>query len=266
MLRRACLGACALAAAGSLTAPARAGDVDTELLILVDAQTYSQSDFNLILESVAQSFEQPDFFSAVTQGGIYGKIASSVMLYNLPTNPVAISWTELTTQQDFFNFANSVRSIAYPNVGWGVSYAAALNSATAHFANSTSDGLVQQITLIDDGTGFYQADPAGTQAARNAAFAAGVDVINAIVFDAAWQESAVTSYYESNIASPGGSVTVVSTPQGGPKSPTELGAITGAVHSGVAGPTLQAVPEPRAALIGGIAALVLLTRRRRFAC
>lgn len=253
------------AAASSLTVPAWAGNVDTELLILVDAQTYSQGDFNLILESVAQSFERPDFYTAVTQGGVYGKIASSVMLYNLPTNPVALTWTELTTQQDFYNFANSVRNIAYPNVGWGVSYAAALNSATNHFATSPSDGLVQQVTIIDDGTGFYQADPAGTQAARNTALASGVDVINAIVFDAVWQENAVTSYYQANIASPGGSVAVVSTPQGGPKSAGDLNLITGSIHTAVAGPSLLAVPEPSSATVLGLAGLLVAARRRRTA-
>jgi hypothetical protein len=256
----------ALAAAGALVFPSRAGNVDTELLILVDAQTYSQSDFNLILDNVAKSFESTDFYTAVTQGGVYGKIASSVMLYNLPNNPVAVSWRELTTQQDFFNFAASVRSIAYPNTGWGVSYAAALTSATNHMNASPSNGTVQQITIIDDGTGFYQADPAATKAARNAALASGVDVINAMVFDGAWQESTITSYYQANVISPTGTVSVVSSPQGGPKPSSDLGLITTAVQTSVTGPSVQyaqTIPEPTAPMALGLAGMMALLRRRR---
>jgi hypothetical protein len=261
-------GALALAAAGAFSLqPSSAGNVDTELLILVDAQTYSQSDFNLILDNVAKSFESNAFYTAVTQGGVYGKIASSVMLYNLPTNPVVISWTELTTQQDFFNFANSVRSIAYPNTGWGVSYAAALTSATNHMNASPSNGTVQQITIIDDATGFYQADPAGTKAARNAALASGVDVINAMVFDAAYQEATVNNFYQANVISPTtGSVTVVSSPQGGPKPNADLTLISSAVQTSVAGPTIAnaaAVPEPTAPMALGLAGVIAMMRRRR---
>ena len=259
----------AIAAVGVLSSkPARAGNVDTELLILVDAQTYSQSDFNLILDNVAKSFERPDFFTAVTQGGVYGKIASSVMLYNLPNNPVAITWRELTTQQDFFNFATSVRSIAYPNTGGNVSYAAALNSAASHIAASPSNGSVQQITIIDDGTGFYQADPTGTQAARNAALASGVDVINAVVFDGAWQEAAIDSYYQANIVSPGASVSVISSPQGGPKPNADLTLISTAVQTSVTAPAVQfaqAVPEPTTPIALGLAGILAATRRRRAA-
>ncbi|MEK7950920.1 PEP-CTERM sorting domain-containing protein [Luteolibacter soli] len=257
-------GALAFAVASTLMLQSsRAGNVDTELLILVDAQTYSQSDFNLILDNVAKTFESPSFYAAVTQGGVYGKMASSVMLYNLPTNPVAITWRELTTQQDFFNFANSVRSIAYPNVGWGVSYAAALTSAAASIAASPSNGTTQQITIIDDATGFYQADPAGTKAARNAALASGVDVINAMVFDAAYQEAAVNSFYQANIVSPNGTVSVVSSPQGGPKANSDLNLISGAVQTSVAGPTISAVPEPNTVMALGLAGAAFLMRRRR---
>ena len=255
-----------LAAAGALAFPSRAGNVDTELLILVDAQTYSQSDFNLILDNVAKSFESTDFYTAVTQGGVYGKIASSVMLYNLPTNPVAVTWRELTTQQDFFNFATSVRSIAYPNVGAGVSYAAALTSATSHMNASPSNGTVQQITIIDDGTGFYQADPTATKAARTAALASGVDVINAVVFDGAWQESTISNYYQQNVISPTGTVSVVSSPQGGPKPTADLGLITAAVKTSVTGPAVQyaqTIPEPTAPIALGLAGVIAMLRRRR---
>lgn len=253
---------CSLIAACSIYPAAMASNVDTELVILVDAQTYSQSDFNLILEGVASSFEQPDFYAAATAGG-FGKIASSVMLYNVPGEQVGVSWAELTTQQDFFNFAQSVRNIAYPNTGGNVSYASALTSAAAHFNASPSVGTVQQITMIDDATGFWQVNPGATLAARDAALASGVDVINAMAFDAAYQEAAVTNYYNANIVSPNGSLAVVSTPQGGPKSNAEIALATQTIHATVAGPSLQAVPEPGSSLLTALGGSLLLIFRRR---
>lgn len=253
---------CSLITACSLYPAAMASNVDTELVILVDAQTYSQSDFNLILEGVASSFEQPDFYAAATAGG-FGKMASSVMLFNVPGEQIGVSWTELTTQQDFFNFAQSVRNIAYPNTGGNVSYASALTSAANHFNASSSVGTVQQITLIDDATGFWQVNPGATLAARDAALASGVDVINAMVFDAAYQEATVTSYYNANIVSPNGSVAVVSTPQGGPKSNAEIALATQAIQTTVAAPTLQAVPEPGSSLLLVLGGSLLLSLRRR---
>lgn len=251
-----------LAAAGLSFLTCQAGNVDTELVILVDAQTYSQSDFDLILESVARSFEAPDFYTAVMHG-TYGKIASSVLLYNMPGEQVGVSWTELTTQQDFFNFAQSVRSIAYPNAGGNVSYASALTTAAAHFNSSPSVGTVQQITLIDDATGFWTVNPAATRAARDSALASGVDVINAMVFDAAYQEATITNYYNANIVSPNGSVSVISTPQGGPKSGADVSLVNHATHVSMAGPTLQSVPEPSSSLLLAFAGSLLVTLRRR---
>lgn len=248
--------------AGLPAATCEADNVDTQLVILVDAQTYSQSDFNLILDSVAKSFEKTDFQTAVMQG-MYGKMASSVMLYNLPGQQVALNWTELTTQQDFLNFASSVRSIAYPNTGGNVSYASAISAAAAHISSSSSQGTTQQITLIDDATGFWQVDPTGTKAARDAAIASGVDIINAIVFDAAYQESAVNSYYATNIVSPNSSVTVLSTPQGGPKSAADLGLVSDSISGSVTGPAIAAVPEPAAAGLALLGSLLGITRRRR---
>lgn len=236
-------------------------------MLLVDAQTYSQNDFNLILESVASSFEQPSFQDAVINGQT-GKMAASVWLYNLSGEQVGLSWTELTNVADMVSFAQSVRSIAYPNGGGNVSYASALTTAANELATNNYTGSIRQVTLIDDATGFWAADASGTQAARNAALASGVDVINAIAFDAQWQESTVTGFYNANFVSPGGNVSVVSSPQGGPKSAAQIDAIITAVSGNIMVPTMTAtkavnvVPEPSSLTLIGLGSLLALRRRR----
>lgn len=242
----------------------RAANVDTELVILVDAQTYSASDFNLIIENVAQSFERQDFIDSV-MNGIYGKMATSVMLYNLSGQQVATTWTELSTPQQFASFAQTVRSITYPNRGGNVSYAAAITAATNSINSSSFVGTTQQITLIDDATGFYSADPAGTLAARNSALAAGVDLINAIVFDAAYRETEIANFYNTNVVNQPGGVTLVSSPQGGPKSSLDLSQISASITTQISEPTIaiSAVPEPSGFLFMGAAMLIGAGFRRR---
>lgn len=242
----------------------RAANVDTELVILVDAQTYSASDFNLIIENVAQSFERQDFIDSV-MNGIYGKMATSVMLYNLSGQQVATSWAELSTPQQFANFAQTVRGIAYPNRGGNVSYAAAITAATNSINSSSFVGTTKQITLIDDATGFYSADPAGTLAARNSALAAGVDLINAIVFDAAHRETEIANFYNTNVVNQPGGVTLISSPQGGPKSSLNLSQISTSISSQISEPTMtiSAVPEPSGLLLMGASALVFCAGLRR---
>lgn len=259
---------CSVASLLMLSAlPASATAVDTELMLLVDAQTYSQSDFNLILDSVARTFEDQSFQDAVINGQT-GKMAASVWLFNLSGEQVGLPWSELTNVQDMVNFAQGVRSISYPNSGGNVSYASALTTAANQLATNTFTGSTRQITLIDDATGFWAADPAGTLAARNTALASGVDVINAIAFDAQWQEATVTGFYNNNVVSPNGNVSVVATPQGGPKSAAQIDAIVTSVTGNLMTPTVtatkavNAVPESSSLALLAFGSLLVIRRRR----
>lgn len=246
-----------------------AAEVDTELVLLVDAQTYSQSDFNLILDSAARTFEQQSFQDAVLNGAT-GKMAASVLLFNAAGERVGIPWMELSSRSDLQTFAQSVRGITNPNLGGNVNYASAITSAANQLDWNFFTGTVRQITMIDDATGFWAADPSGTQAARNAALATSADIINAIVFDAQYSESTVNGFYNANVVSPGGTLSVVSTPQGGPKTTGQIEGIVTAVTVSVAAPTLEAttmfaasaVPEPSSAALLVLGSLLLFRRRR----
>lgn len=258
---------CSMASLLMLSAlPVSAIAVDTELVLMVDAQT-GQSDFNLILESVASSFEQQSFQDAVLNGQT-GKMAASVWLYNLSGEQVGLSWTEISSVQDMYNFAQNVRAISYPISGGNVSYASALTTAANQLASNNFTGTTRQITLIDDATGFWTPDPVGTQAARNAALASGVDVINAIAFDAQYAVHVVSGYYNDNVVSANGILSVVATPQGGLKSSADINAIITSVSGNVAAPTvaatgaINAVPEPSSFVLLGLGSLLAMRRRR----
>lgn len=248
---------------------AAATAVDTELVLLVDSQTYSQTDFDLILESTARTFEQQAFQDAVLNGAT-GKMAASVLLFNANGERVGIPWMELSSRSDLQNFAQSVRAITNPNVGGNVNYASAITTAANQLDWNFFTGTVRQITLIDDATGFYAANPGATQAARNAALASSADIINAIVFDAQYSESAVTNFYNANVVSPGGTLSVVSSPQGGPKTAGQIEGIVTSVTGTTAAPTIEAttqfvasaVPEPSSAALLVLGSLLVVRRRR----
>lgn len=135
----------------------------------------------------------------------------------------------------------------------------------ASIANSAFTGTQSQITMIDDGTGFYKVVPGQTKKARNAALASGVDVINAVVFDAQYQVSTVEDYYEKNIVSSASNLAVLATPQGGSKSAAELSAISDALEVAITSQTIAAapVPEPSSALLLSLGLFGLASRRRR---
>ncbi len=247
--------------------PCSAIAVDTELVLMVDAQTYSQSDFDLILDSVARSFENQTFQNAVLNGQT-GKMAASVFLFNMPGEQVGIPWMELSSAQDMNFFAQNIRSILYPNSGGNVNYATAISTGASQLNGNNFTGTNRQITLIDDATGFWPADPIGTRFARDAALASGVDVINAIAFDAQYNELAVSEFYNNNFVSPGSQTAVVSTPQGGSKSSSQINTVITAVTGTVSSPTIAAtgsitaVPEPSALAMAGLSSLLVLRRRR----
>ena len=241
--------------------------VDTELVVLVDAQASLPFDFDLILEGVAQAFEQQSFIDSVV-GGPNGRIAATLILFNSNNGEtVGIPWMELSSAQDLTNFAGSVRNVSNATPFGGVDYAGAISEGAAQIASSAFEGAVRQLTIIDDGTGFFGPNRSGTQAARDAALASSVDVINAVVFDAQFQVDTVEEYYNTNVVGgPGGTVDVVASSQGGIRSSAVSSAIEASITSAVTTPTVAAaaaVPEPSSLFLILGSGLTLLVRRKR---
>lgn len=247
-----------------------AAPVDSEILILVDGQTFSNASFDLILDGVAQAFEQQSFIESVA-GGVHGSIAASVIVFGSEGASTAVSWMDLSSAEDLQGFANSVRNIVAPPSFGAISYVDAIASGAASIAANTAEGTLRQLTIIEDGGFFLFSDTgAEVQAARDAALAGGVDVINSVVFNAAGRETAIQNYYEANVVSggPGGEVDVI----GGSTFGAPGGALGDSIQENIGQnlvqPTvdannLSAVPEPSVSFLGALTALSLLVRRRR---
>ena len=262
------LSVLALSCAGS--ASLMAASVDSEIVILVDGQTFSNSSFDLILDGVAQAFEQQSFIDSVASGP-FGAVAASVLVFGATGTTTAVPWLELSDASQFQDFADSVRSITAPPSFGFVSYVDAIAAGTASIAASASEGTVSQISIIEDGSFFLFSDTgAETRAARDSALASGVDVINSVIYNAAGRQTAIQNYYDANVVSGGanGDADVIGGSVFGAPNPVVAAVIEDEIIENLTQPTidanaLAAVPEPSSAFLGAFSCLLLLARRRR---
>ena len=142
-----------LALSWTCASGAMAVQVDSEILILVDGQTFSNASFDLALEGIAQAFEQQSFIDSVATGP-FGSIAASVLVFGSGGTSTAVSWMELSNASDLQNFATSVRNITAPPSFGAISYVDAIASGAASIASSTAEGTLRQISIVEDG-GFF---------------------------------------------------------------------------------------------------------------
>lgn len=247
--------------------------VDSEIIILVDGQTFSQAGFDFILEGVAQAFEQQSFIDSVASGSV-GSIAASVSIFNSTGTSTAIPWIELSSASDLQGFADSVRDVALPPSFGPISYVDAISSAAASIATSATEGALRQVTIVEDGSFFFFDDTAAEiRAERDAALASSADVINAVVFNAAGaaRTAAIDDFYTENVVGgePGGEVDVIGGSFfGAPASPVIAEAIQSSIVATITQPTVDAgaltvVPESSTAFLGVFSLATLMVRRRR---
>lgn len=263
------LGGAAVVSA-ALSAEINAQSVDSEIVILVDGQTFSQSSFDLVLDGVAQAFEQQSFIDSVA-GGPFGSIAASVLVFGSGGTTTQIPWMELSSADELQDFADSVRNISAPPSFGTISYVDAITTGAASIAASAVEGTISQITIVEDGGFFFFSDTeAEIQAARDAALANGVDVINSVVYNAGGREDIIQDYYDTNVVSggEGGEATVIGGSLFGAPNAAIAEVIEESISESVTQPTvdannLSAVPEPSAALLVALSGFCLLGRRRR---
>ncbi|MEP4077876.1 DUF1194 domain-containing protein [Haloferula sp.] len=259
----------------SLSSPADPGDVlvDSELLLLVDVSIpgLTNIQFDDLMSGYASAFTSSDVLDSI-QSGSRGQIALSLMFYgNGGTQQVGVPWMSIGSASEANVFADLVSNADRP-FSFGLSNpASALAAATEHFGSetggATTNGFESAVQIIEvASSGFVS--PFGTAAssdASEAAFTAGVDLVNSTSFGFLGGFS--DDFYEQNIIGstiPGVEATSGNFAPGGDIVATITSSIESSVDTG-AQASISAVPEPSVSILSAAGMLLLAGRRRRSA-
>lgn len=256
--------AMSLVAGIGLHGQVRALAVDSELVLLVDVSQsgLNKNDFDTVLSGYASALSSTQVLNSI-QSGTYGRIAVSLMLYgNSSFQQVGIPWMAIGGAADAAQFATLARNVNKPNATGFPATGAALTAAAASFGTETgrpSNGFESSLQIIDVAAAVEPnaANSAADTAARNAAMASGVDLINSIALGN--KAAAISAYYSTNvIGSTVSGVTATST------ASAINGALAGALATGLSGNVgVAAVPESSSAMLILIGTCLALGYRRR---
>ncbi len=161
---------------------AQAVPVGTELLLLADVSgSLDAADFALQRDGYVAAFQNPGVHNLIasTSGGI----AVSLVYWSSTQNQV-VSWTHITDAASSNAFASSIAAASRPSSG-STYMTDALTFGTGLFASNGFEGDRLVIDVSGDGSETGKCsytDPSCVplQNARDAAFSAGIDTINAL--------------------------------------------------------------------------------------
>jgi hypothetical protein len=161
-----------------LSSQAQAIPVGTELVLLADVSgSLDTTDFNLQRDGYEAAFRDSDVISAIeSAGGI-----AVTLVYWSTSQSVAVNWTHITDATSANAFADAIAAAGRPFTG-STYMAEAIDYATDLFDNNF-EGTDLVIDVSGDGSDSNCGNTdtcAATQAARDAALAAGIDRINAL--------------------------------------------------------------------------------------
>ena len=249
-----------------------AESVDTELVLLVDVSSsgLKNSEFDEVMAGYASAMSSAQVLDTIESGAL-GRIAVSMVFYGDDTvQTVGIPWMMIGSAAEAQQFADAAMVAQRPSSG-SSSMNTALDAATSAFGSETGSAdngysSVIQIIEVAGATQPRGGNPAQLeaelQASRDAALAAGVDVINAIAIGKKADQLEV--YYSSNVI--GGEVEGVvasstSSAVDGALAISLIDHLDTGIGSGAAG-SVVAVPEPNLGLLITLAASISLFRSR----
>jgi hypothetical protein len=246
---------------------AKGVDVDAELILLVDVtQSVSGSEFGQMMEGFAQSFESAGVVDAI-QAGTLGRLAVSLVFYtHRNMQSVGIDWMEISDANSAASFAALLRSTSQPFAQPRTGISGALDFAVPHYGSETGGidngftSAVQAMAFFGEGADDHSGQTNGSrdltvQNSRDAALAAGVDLIGAMTVGAA---GSVDSYFQQFVI--GGQVGDY---PGGVTNATDFGELAQNMPSFLQGYIAAIVPEPDLAVLAGISSVLILLKRRR---
>jgi len=269
------LGIVWLGAGGEVAAES----VDTELVLLVDIsssglkKSKKENEFSDLMDGYASAMTSEQVLDSIESGSL-GKIAVSMVFYGDDTvQVIGVPWMTIGSAAEAAVFAAAVRAAGRPASG-SSSMSSALDLATSVFGTETggADNGYSSLVQVIEVAGATQ--PRGgppavleaeLRAARNAALASGVDVINAISLGKKAAE--LETYYSSNVI--GGEVGgVVASTSSSDMSASLTSTLTSHLDAGIEGAAIESVsvvPEPGVAtmflLLAGVQLIRIRVRR-----
>ena len=261
-----------IVAAGML-AQAKAINVDSELVLLVDATQagLTNNQFNRLMDGYATSFSGSQILDSI-QSGAYGKIAVSLMFFgNSNSYEVGIPWMLVENSTQALQLATLLQNVNRPTFTGGSNVAAALTSAAFTFGTETgaaSNGFESEVQMIEVVASRVPtaSAAAATAAASNIVRAAGVDQINSVAVGNATTTAAIDAFYSANVIGstiPDAPATSTTSALTATALATNLASsINNTVQTGATTSVTTAVPESGTSFAFAAGVILLLKRRR----
>ncbi|MGI0041367.1 MAG: DUF1194 domain-containing protein [Nitrosopumilaceae archaeon] len=172
------------------------GPVNLELQLLMDVSgSVDVDEFLLQRQGYSDAFRDPDTLSRILGCG-QGSIAVQLIYWSsFDEQAIAVDWTEISDSISANAFADAIDAADRPFAGL-TAPGSAINFGYPLFASNSFTSNRQVIDVSGDGS---ENDGAVTLDARNAALAAGIDVINGLVIDPNGEVPSVTIFYTDNV-------------------------------------------------------------------
>lgn len=259
-----------IVAAGML-AQAKAVNVDSELVLLVDttSSALNNTQFNDLMNAYASSFSSSQILDSI-QSGAYKKIAVSMMFFGTSNSlQVGIPWMEIGSSSQALQFATLLQNVNRPAFNGTSELANALTGATAYFGSETgyaANGFESQVQMIEVAASRKPNNntAAATTTSSSSALTSGVDMINSVALGN--QANSIDTFYTANVIGstiPGVPATSDTSALNGTLAANLNSILTTTVQTGANTAVITAVPEPDSSLALAAGVLLLLKRRRR---
>lgn len=181
------LYAAGTAAVISLSAStASAVPVDLELVFLNDVSgSINTADFNAQISGYAAAFRDSALISQI-ENGVIGSIAVSIGFFASSTVQ-SIDWAIISDTASGEAFATALELLTRPSAGAQDYTSLAIDTAVGYFSGNGIEGTRQVIDVVTEGAqstggcGSFTMSCVALQNSRDAALAAGVDQINAML-------------------------------------------------------------------------------------
>ncbi|MCP5244734.1 MAG: DUF1194 domain-containing protein [Burkholderiales bacterium] len=166
--------------------------VDSELSLVIDVSgSVSGSEYNLMMDGYANAFRDPVVQNNILTNGTNGAIAVNAIFFSSSAFTTSLdSYTLLNSVASINAFADILDNFARPGSG-GTTISTGMNKS---LATLIADNGFESTNLIMDVSGDGTSGTTATQAARDAAAAAGVTV-NGITIGS----QSINDFYNNNV-------------------------------------------------------------------